>query len=103
MLRVSKKAIFISDSNNFGQGSTVARTIKQVINLVGLWKLVDVIKTKGKGYWISEGDGLAYSYSVFSNYKQIRKQCRSVHLLNTRDGSIDPYKTASHVALLGIK
>ena len=103
MLRVSSKAIFISDSNNFGQGSIVARSIKQVLNSLGLWKLADLIKTRGKGYTISEGDGLAYSYSVFNNYKQIRDQCRNVHLLNTNDGFIDPYKTASHVALLAIK
>ena len=103
MLRVSNKAIFISDSNNFGQGSILARSIKQTLNLVSLWKLADLIKTKGKGYTISEGDGLSYSYSVFNNYKQIQNQCRSVHLLNTKDGAIDPYKTASHVALLGIK
>jgi ubiquinone/menaquinone biosynthesis C-methylase UbiE len=103
MLRVSNRAVFISDSNNFGQGSISSRLIKQVINLLGLWKFVDLIKTRGKGYTISEGDGLAYSYSVFNNYKQIQNQCENVHLLNTKDGFIDPYKTASHVALLGIK
>jgi len=103
MLRVARKAIFVSDSNNFGQGSRVARSVKQLINLVGLWKLADLIKTKGKGYSISEGDGLAYSYSVFNNYSQIRDRCKTVHLLNTRDGFINPYQTASHVALLGIK
>jgi ubiquinone/menaquinone biosynthesis C-methylase UbiE len=65
MLRVSNRAVFISDSNNFGQGSISSRLIKQVINLLGLWKFVDLIKTRGKGYTISEGDGLAYSYSVF--------------------------------------
>ena len=103
MLRVAKKAIFISDANNFGQGSMAARSIKQLINFIGLWKLADLLKTKGKGYMISEGDGLAYSYSVFNNYKQIQKQCKNIHLLNTRDGLINPYKTASHIALLGIK
>jgi SAM-dependent methyltransferase len=103
MLRVSNKAIFISDSNNFGQGSKLVRTMKQGINFFGLWKLADLIKTGGKGYTITEGDGLAYSYSVFNNYKQIRNQCKSVHLLNTTDGFIDPYRTASNVALLGIK
>jgi ubiquinone/menaquinone biosynthesis C-methylase UbiE len=103
MLRVSSKSIFISDSNNFGQGSLASRTIKQAINLLGLWKVVVLIKTKGKGYTLTEGDGLAYSYSIFNNYRQIRDACKSVHLLNTKDGFIDPYKTASHVALLGIK
>jgi ubiquinone/menaquinone biosynthesis C-methylase UbiE len=103
MLRVSNKAIFISDSNNFGQGSFTARTLKQLINTLGLWNLFDLIKTRGKGYTISEGDGLGYSYSVFNNYKQIQEQCKNIHLLNTKDGQINPYATASHIALLGIK
>ena len=103
MLRVANKAIFISDANNFGQGSPFTRLVKQWLNLVGLWKFADLVKTNGKGYSITAGDGLAYSYSVFTNYKQISRQCRRVHLLNTKDGSINPYKTASHVALLGIK
>lgn len=103
MLRVANKAIFLSDSNNFGQGSLFARSTKQLINLFGMWRIADFIKTKGKGYTISEGDGLGYSYSVFDNYKQIRQQCKSVHFLNTKDGEINPYKTASHVVLLGIK
>jgi ubiquinone/menaquinone biosynthesis C-methylase UbiE len=102
MLRVSKVGIFISDSNNFGQGSYISRTIKQLINAVGLWKLADFIKTKGKGYSISEGDGLGYSYSVFDNYKDISRQCKT-HILNTAGAGINPYKTASHIALLGIK
>ena len=32
MLRVSKRAIFISDSNNFGQGSPASRILKQALN-----------------------------------------------------------------------
>lgn len=103
MLRVSRKAVFISDSNNFGQGTQLMRTIKQIINALGLWKVADFIKTKGRGYIISEGDGLAYSYSVFNNYQQIRKECDRLHLLNTMNGGWDLYKTAGHVALLGVK
>ena len=72
MLRVAKKAVFISDSNNFGQGSFLVRSLKQLLNSLGLWQCVNFLKTKGKGYSISEGDGLAYSYSVFDNYKQLR-------------------------------
>lgn len=103
MLRVGNKAIFISDVNNFGQGSLLSRTVKQIINAFGIWKLADLIKTKGKGYTISEGDGLGYSYSVFNNYKQIRSQCERIHFLNTNDGSFNLYRSASHVALLAIK
>ena len=79
MLRVSKKAIFISDINNFGTGSKVKRSIKQILYALGLWKLVNFIKTNKKGYTLSEGDGLAYSYSVFRNYRQIKSSCKSVH------------------------
>ena len=103
MLRVSKKAIFISDNNNLGTGSKVTRSIKQILYALRLWKLVDFIKTKGKGYTISEGDGLAYSYSVFRNYRQIKSSCKSVHIINTKDADINLYKTAKTIALLGIK
>jgi len=102
MLRVAAKAIFISDSNNFGQGSWISRLVKQSINAVGLWPLANHIKTKGKGYTISEGDGLFYSYSVFDNYNQISEKCRAIHMLNTTDAGPNLYRTATHVALLGI-
>jgi hypothetical protein len=103
MLRVARKAIFISDCNNFGQGSKLARLFKQAANAAGLWPMADFIKTKGKGYTISEGDGLFYSYSVFNNYKQIAQACQSVYLLSTTDSGPNLYRTSTHVALLGIK
>jgi ubiquinone/menaquinone biosynthesis C-methylase UbiE len=103
MLRVSRMAIFISDSNNFGQGGRLGRFVKQAINALGLWSAYNYIRTKGKKYQISEGDGLFYSYSVFNNFSLIKKNCKSVYLLNTRDAGINPYRTASHAALLGLK
>ncbi len=103
MLRVSKKAIFISDSNNFGQGSPAGRILKQALNSCGLWPAANWFKTKGRGYQVSDGDGLAYSYSVFNNYAQIRAQCQCIHLLNTTNAGVNPYRTAQHVALLGVK
>ncbi len=103
MLRVARKAIFISDSNNFGQGSFIARTVKQLLHLMGLWGVANFIKTKGKGYSISKGDGLFYSYSVYDNYAQIKKICKSIHIVNTISAGINPYRTAGHVALLGFK
>ncbi len=83
MLRVAGKAIFISDSNNFGQGSLATRVVKQTAHTLGLWGIVNLIKTRGRGYSITEGDGLNYSYSVFDNYKQIRRQCKSVHIFGS--------------------
>jgi SAM-dependent methyltransferase len=103
MLRVSHQAIFISDCNNFGQGSGPLRLMKQIVKGVGLWPAAYFLKTRGKGYLISEGDGLAYSYSVFDDYKQIAACCKSVHMLNTSHGGPNLYRSASHVALLGLK
>jgi SAM-dependent methyltransferase len=102
MLRVARKAIFISDSNNFGQGGKFSRSLKQAINALRLWPAVNLIKTKGTGYTLSAGDGLTYSYSVFTNYKQISKRCASVYLLNTANSAPNLYRTSSHVALLGV-
>jgi ubiquinone/menaquinone biosynthesis C-methylase UbiE len=103
MMRVSRKAIFISDSNNFGQGGQLARFIKQTVHACGLWHIADLVKTRGRGYCVSEGDGLTYSFSVFSHLKQISRQCESVHMLNTRGAGPNLYRSATHVALLGIK
>jgi len=103
MLRVARKAIFLSDSNNFGQGTPVVRAIKQAINSLGLWRVADLIKTRGKGYSISAGDGLAYSYSVFSDYSEIARRCKSVHVVNTVPAGRNLYRSAAHVALLGLK
>ena len=103
MLRVARIAVFISDSNNFGHGSRLSRAVKQTLNAAGLWPLADWVKTRGRGYAISEGDGLAYSYSAFNDLPQIRKACASVHLLNTRDSGPNLYREAETVAILGIK
>ena len=104
MLRVARLAIFISDSNNFGQGSWPVRQVKHVLDWLGLWPLANYLKTRGKGYSISEGDGLSYSYSVFNDYRLIRRHCRSVHLMNSSaSAGLNPYRSASHVVLLGVK
>jgi SAM-dependent methyltransferase len=104
MIRVARRAIYISDSNNFGQGGTAVRFLKQAINVVGLWPLATWIKTKGKGYSWSEGDGISYSYSVFNNWKQIQLACETVCLFTTQSVSApNIYRTAGHVVLLGLK
>ncbi|MFZ9345299.1 MAG: class I SAM-dependent methyltransferase [Opitutales bacterium] len=104
MLRVASRAVFISDCNNFGQGGRLARAFKQALDAVGLWPLANWIKTRGRGYSESEGDGLFYSYSVFNDLPSIRRACRKLHLLNTAGGpSGNLYRTAPHVAVLGLK
>jgi ubiquinone/menaquinone biosynthesis C-methylase UbiE len=103
MLRVARKGIFISDGNNFGQGSFLSRCAKQAIDAFGFWAVANLIKTRGRGYVISEGDGLAYSYSVFNDYDQIKALCKRIHLINTEGSGPNLYRSAPHVALLGLK
>lgn len=103
MLRVAKVAVFISDSNNFGQGGRSARFFKQLLNDIGVWPIANYFKTRGKGYTISEGDGLAYSYSVFNDLNILAKNCKAVHMLNTMNSGPNLYRSAPHVALLGVK
>lgn len=102
MIRVAKKAVFVCDANNFGQGGKFSRLLKQAINALGLWPAANLIKTRGRGYTFSDGDGVAYSYSVFTNYRQISKACEIVHLLNTVPSGPNLYRSAFHIALLGI-
>ena len=68
MLRVARRAVFLSDSNRFGQGSWLGRRAKLVLHRTGLWPVANYLKTRGRGYSVSPGDGLAYSYSVFDSY-----------------------------------
>jgi ubiquinone/menaquinone biosynthesis C-methylase UbiE len=103
MLRTARKAIFISDTNNFGQGNYLARRTKQAINAFGLWPLFDLLRTQGRRYHWSEGDGVYYSYSVFNDFRMIRDQCAAVHVFNTSGASANHYHDAPSVALLGIK
>jgi ubiquinone/menaquinone biosynthesis C-methylase UbiE len=71
MLRVASKAVIICDSNRFGQGSPLARLAKLALYKTGLWRVFTYVRTRGKGYMITEGDGLAYSYSVYDSFDLI--------------------------------
>ena len=71
-IRVARHSVFISDSNNFGQGSVLARLIKNSLRIFRLWKAYIYLATGGRKYRLSDGDGLFYSYSLFNDLKQTR-------------------------------
>lgn len=103
MLRVAKCGIFISDDNHFANGSPLNQITKRLLRSLHLWKVAYWLRTGGKGYGISEGDGLSYAYSVFDDYDYIRGHCERVHLLNTLGNGADLYRCAQNVALFGRK
>lgn len=78
MLRVAKRAVFISDSNRFGQGSPLARYVKLALDAAGLWRAFDIVRTRGKGYMVSEGDGVYYSYSVYDSMALLRARSKRI-------------------------
>jgi ubiquinone/menaquinone biosynthesis C-methylase UbiE len=100
MSRVAARAVFISDGNTFSHG---ARRMKLLLRAAGLWPLAVKIKTRGRGWHYSEGDGIAFSYSIFSAMPQL-KRIGDVRVMTTR-----PYRgpnllrDAATVAVLSVK
>jgi|SRR5450631_1906 len=83
MMRVARKAIFLSDGNRFAGGSAPRRWFKLLSHKVGLWPLVNLIKTRGKGYDFTGHDGLSYSYSPYDQHKILAKWADRVIMIPT--------------------
>jgi len=93
MLRVARKAVFLSDTNIYGAGHPAARVIKLALSTVGLLDTVNRLRRRGKRWYYSDGDGVAYSYSVFDSYRQLARTCDRVIAI--------PLTGTGRVALLG--
>ena len=87
MLRVARKVVLIADSNRFGQGSMTARLIKFALYKTGLWRAYWLFRTRGKGYIMDEGDGLAYSYSVYDSYDLVALWADRIILVPANPGN----------------
>ena len=80
MLRVARNVVVIFDANRFGQGPLPLRILKLLLCKLRLWSVFDFLRTRGKGYQVSDGDGVFYSYSVFDNFKQIQQWADNVEV-----------------------
>lgn len=103
MSRVATRMIAISDCNFMGQGSPWLRRVKCTLWRTGLWPLADWVKTRSKGYTFSEGDGIAYSYSVFQSLRQIQRAWSDVQIMATSANGAcvgGPLMGAAHVLLV---
>jgi SAM-dependent methyltransferase len=108
MLRIARIAVFISDSNRFGQGRMPARLFKLLLFKLGLWPLTNFLKTRGKVYSYSEGDGLFYSYSVYDSLAQIANWAEDVYIIpalapHGQGSWWQPLLTAQHVLLCAFR
>lgn len=109
MLRVARKAVFLSDSNRFGQGRFYAvRLLKLALYKAHLWNAARYLQTRGKMFSVSEGDGVFYSYSVFDSYRQLTVWADKIWTLPISDDGparswLHPLTTSSHVLLCALK
>jgi len=103
MLRVAKVGIFISDANRFAQGGWLAGRLKRCLYHLRLWGLVEYVRTRGKGFHESAGDGIFYSYSVFDNFEQIRRLCPQIHLFTLKGAGKIPLYDSEQIALFALK
>jgi SAM-dependent methyltransferase len=101
MMRVAREAVFISDCNNFGHGSAASRAVKCFMRFAGLWRPFVFLRTKGKGFDVSDGDGASYSYSIFDSVPQLRREFPSIYMLTTKPADSSYLRIAtSHAAIL---
>ena len=107
MMRVSTKAIFLSDENRFAHGSILSRWGKLLLWKTGLFHGAYRLKTLGKGYRLSEGDGLAYSYSVFDCAEMLSQWADRVILIPLDDNKpksvFQPVMTCFHILLCAVR
>lgn len=83
MLRVSRRAVFLSDDYRFGHGRLLARLMKVGLYKTRLWPIANYINTLGRGYTVSDGDGVAYSYSVFDSLPRLARWADRVVVIPT--------------------
>lgn len=86
MLRVARQAVFLSDSNLYGLGHPLARLVKLGLARVGLLERVNRARRGGHDWYYTDGDGVAWSYSVFDSLPQLRLACADVLVIPTMAG-----------------
>jgi SAM-dependent methyltransferase len=107
MTRVARRAVFLSDENRFARGSRLSRAAKYVLYRLGVWGLLTRMRTRGRGYVLSEGDGgVAYSYSVYDSLPTLEAWADRVFLVPTvpsRVGWFHPLFGATHILVCALK
>ena len=106
MLRVARFAVFISDSNIYGQGGRVARLVKRLLADAHLLRSVNWVRRGGHDWFYSPGDGIAYSYSVYDSMPQLRKSCPSIVVIPTLPSGMtgsSPLSASSHCLVSAFK
>jgi len=83
MMRVARLGVMVSDANRFGQGGVAAGLLKLAIHRAGLWPVFERVRTRGRGYMESAGDGIFYSYSIYDSMPQLQAWADRVFVIPT--------------------
>lgn len=102
LLRVARKAVFISDHNIYGWGSRKTRLFKLVIRKMLGFSALKLTMTKGKGYHDTDYDGIFYPFSLFDHMPQLVSHSQRCSLISTKGKPVDLYSEASHIAVLAL-
>jgi SAM-dependent methyltransferase len=107
MFRVARKAVLISDHNNFAFGGQAAQRMRMLLYCCGLLGLATFIKQGFCRQGYSAGDGWWYPYSIMGNFGQISRSSAQTYLLPTRRATPglggNLVFCQSHVAVLALK
>jgi ubiquinone/menaquinone biosynthesis C-methylase UbiE len=107
MMRVARRAVFLSDENTFGWGTRKSRLTKLVLYKTGMFPIAEWVKTRGRGFRVTEDDGIAYSYSVYRNLRALSDWAERLALIPTvpcASGSwMHPLLTASHLLVAALR
>jgi ubiquinone/menaquinone biosynthesis C-methylase UbiE len=107
MVRVARRAVFLSDANRFANGGPIHRAVKYALYRLGLWPLTYRLATRGRGYHLNPGDGgVAYSYSVYDSLPLLSEWADRVFIVPTVPGSagwFHPLFSAHNVLLCALR
>jgi len=106
MMRVSRRAVFIADRNRFGDGRAVWRLMKWGLWKAAVWRLLFRLKHGGHDWYFSEGDGVAFSYSVFDSIETLSREGYRIVIIPTLGSALAfvcPLFLARHALICAIK
>ena len=107
MTRVARRAVFMSDDNRFGYGNLPRQLLKLAMFRSGLGRLTTLVRTRGKGYFLTEDDGLAYSYSVYDSYGVLADWADRILLVPLKSKGqrswAHPLFTATHILVCAFR
>lgn len=105
MFRVARKAILISDHNNYAFGGDRARRVRMLLKVCGLLDWATYVKQGFKRQGYSEDDGYWYPYSLLDNYEHIANLSQRLHIIPTRaaTGGGNLVFAQSHMAIVALR